>query len=272
MDTHVWGPKGWLYLHTVAQNYTTTNAKNYVLFFTIIEDILPCKWCRLSYKSYVAELPPEPFLNTQKEFSYWFYTIHNKVNDKLRNQGLNDSLDPPFSKIYHKYEKILETGDASPMWFFLHVVAHNFNPKIHSIESYIKFFELVGTTMPYPEIAPLYQKVLRSNPIVDHLDSQRNLSSWVYATHAAINNELNLSVIDYLEIYKKCESIRANCSTRKLNNSPGAVGTCRIPDPKTRCQGVTKRGRQCIRTHNKDSQYCSQHTLFEKSVTKNFSI
>ena len=108
MDTTKWGPSGWVYLHTLTFNYPDNPSKKtkqiYKRYFTMTGDILPCKYCRESYKEFIKELPLEPALESRDKLTKWFYDIHNKVNNKLKKQGLNKKKNPSFKSVCENYE------------------------------------------------------------------------------------------------------------------------------------------------------------------------
>lgn len=95
MQTAVWGPPGWLFLHCVAHGFPEsptefdtendlpigTTAARYKQFFSLVGSILPCKYCRDSYNSYVSESPPR--VDSRSTLSRWLWEVHNKVNEKL---------------------------------------------------------------------------------------------------------------------------------------------------------------------------------------------
>ena len=110
MQTSKWGPHGWEFLHTIAHNYTYNkdeiddeDIEDYYKFFYYLGKVLPCKYCRNSYQQFFKELPLEPFLENQ-ELAHWMYLMHNKVNDKLRNQGENKPPNPPYENVYRHYD------------------------------------------------------------------------------------------------------------------------------------------------------------------------
>lgn len=96
MDTKIWGPGGWTFLHTITFNYPMvidnknkehTNFKKYTMdLFTNLQYTLPCKYCRQSYKSFIKKLPIHKYLNSRADITWWLYSIHNMVNEKLRKQ------------------------------------------------------------------------------------------------------------------------------------------------------------------------------------------
>jgi len=111
MMTNVWGPPGWVFLHSITIGYPIKideKNKNHILrrkntktFFTSLGHVLPCKYCRKSYLKYISEYPIDKFLNTRKKLAKWFYDIHNKVNQKL---GVPKCDIPTFKEFYEKYE------------------------------------------------------------------------------------------------------------------------------------------------------------------------
>jgi hypothetical protein len=48
--------------------------------------VMPCVFCRESFKQFYRELPIEPYLVGRLELMYWLYLIRDKVNNKLINQ------------------------------------------------------------------------------------------------------------------------------------------------------------------------------------------
>lgn len=108
MMTSIWGPPGWFFMHTIAQNYpekiTNENKDimvNYKIFFENIGAVLPCKYCRESYLNYIKIFPIDNFLYSRKLITRWLYTIHNLVNNKL---GVPKCNIPTYSSVYNKYE------------------------------------------------------------------------------------------------------------------------------------------------------------------------
>lgn len=97
MKTSEWGPHGWFYHHTVTFNYPEEindnsseddlERKKYTAEMLVnLQYTLPCKYCRASWKVFLKELPIEPALCSRKALTFWFYQMHNKVNNKLRTQ------------------------------------------------------------------------------------------------------------------------------------------------------------------------------------------
>ena len=88
MLTSVWGPALWHSLHIISFNYpvnpTTMQKKYYFDFFTNLQNILPCKYCRDNYKKNLETLPiTKTVLKNRENFSRWLYEMHELINVNL---------------------------------------------------------------------------------------------------------------------------------------------------------------------------------------------
>ena len=107
MMTKVWGPAGWLFLHCVSFGYPDdpdsydeehgyppgTTRTRYSRFFTEVGNVLPCRYCRDSYKDFEKD---DPILRNNENRSTlveWLWRIHNKVNQKLGVHYCDASLE-----------------------------------------------------------------------------------------------------------------------------------------------------------------------------------
>jgi len=97
MNTRFWGPPGWKFLNSIAFNYPETInlrsrkdrelKRRYRELFENFQHTLPCKYCRESYARFLRELPIDEYLDGgRRTFTYWWYQMHEKVNEKLRAQ------------------------------------------------------------------------------------------------------------------------------------------------------------------------------------------
>ena len=110
MDTTEWGPSGWPLFHAIAYYYDyyyenikedyKKDYKNIKNFFKSMIHVLPCIYCRRSYREYIIDLPV-PSSNLFE----WSYHIHNKVNQKLQKQGYNHHPNPSFETVLKIYKK-----------------------------------------------------------------------------------------------------------------------------------------------------------------------
>ena len=87
MNVNKWGNHGWEFLHTIAFNYpeqpTKEQKTHYKNFFTNITYVLPCKYCRESFILYLKYIPIDIFLDNKYSLSYWLFSIHNLINQKI---------------------------------------------------------------------------------------------------------------------------------------------------------------------------------------------
>lgn len=126
MDTRFWGPSGWRLLHLIAAEPFASAAHKHatIRWLKLLEYALPCKYCRASFHDYLRAQPLSA--DTPDEFGRWMYDIHNRVNAKLRGQGLLTESDPDWSAVRDRYRD-LHRGlcDGSPLlgWDFLTSVA-----------------------------------------------------------------------------------------------------------------------------------------------------
>ena len=116
MQTRVWGPAGWVFLHSIAQNYptepTSLQKKEYLQFFKSIGNVLPCRYCRESYQQFIKEPDTQLNIDVMKNrttFSEWLYLVHDKVNKKL---GITKNVS--FKEVTEKYESFRSKCTKSP--------------------------------------------------------------------------------------------------------------------------------------------------------------
>lgn len=104
--TKIWGPSGWEFLHSVTFGYpiepSDEQKEKYKKFFELVGDVLPCKYCRISYQKFITDDDTKltnDIMKNRSTLTKWFYDIHNKVNDKL---GVNYGI--TFDDVVKKYE------------------------------------------------------------------------------------------------------------------------------------------------------------------------
>ena len=97
MQTSIWGPNLWHYLHTISFNYpvkpTSIDKKYYKQLIYNLQYTLPCKYCRINFKNNLKMLPLTPYkLKDRTLFSRYIYDLHELVNKMLnKNSGLSYS-------------------------------------------------------------------------------------------------------------------------------------------------------------------------------------
>jgi hypothetical protein len=128
MDTRFWGPSGWALLHLIAATPIEHKRQHKVKeWFDLLEYVLPCKYCRASFHDYTQIQPlTAAIIGSKDAFARWLFEIHNRVNAKLRGQGLLTSPDPSWVSVKAKYdEQSKNLCDSTPLvgWDFMTSVA-----------------------------------------------------------------------------------------------------------------------------------------------------
>ena len=94
MITNIWGPPFWLVLHTMSFNYptqpTAEDKKNYMNFVFNLQNVLPCKYCRMNLAKNLKQLPLTlERMESRETFSRYMYELHEIVNKMLgKKSGL----------------------------------------------------------------------------------------------------------------------------------------------------------------------------------------
>jgi hypothetical protein len=182
MDTQKWGPDGWDLLHSIAYYYEKENNENkeryksLKSFFYSIQHILPCIYCRRSYKKYISEVP----IKKDTNFFEWIYIIHNKVNDKLKEQGYNSKPNPSYNTIYKTYQKIFKNKCNTMGWNFLYSIIFNYDEGISDTrkKAYLTFFNHLGNFLPSSN--KKYNEYLSIYPLEKFMDRREDSSKWLY--------------------------------------------------------------------------------------------
>jgi len=104
MLTFIWGPALWHSLHTISFNYPVKPTKEqkeyYYNFYTQLQNVLPCKYCRDNYTKNLEELPlTSSRLKNRDTFSRWLYEIHELVN-----KNLNKKSNLTYENVRDRYE------------------------------------------------------------------------------------------------------------------------------------------------------------------------
>jgi len=92
MLTTVWGPAQWHFLHTMSFNYpvdpTPEDKKNYRNYVLSLQNVLPCKYCRMNLKTNFKQMPLRMSdMKNRETFSRYIYNLHELVNKMLKKQS-----------------------------------------------------------------------------------------------------------------------------------------------------------------------------------------
>lgn len=92
MNTWIWGPPKWKFLHSLSFSPDAPRHAPVVSqFLNTLSSVLPCKYCRESYRQYVRQLSdaanaPLEQIVSKRHLPRWMYDLHDKVNEKLDKQ------------------------------------------------------------------------------------------------------------------------------------------------------------------------------------------
>jgi hypothetical protein len=248
MNTSKWGPSGWDQLGPVAYKYDKIRAvlsephKNtYMLIhkthLSNTENVLPCKYCRESYHKYLLETPIDKplFSNLNK----WMYTIHNKVNDKLRKQGYNTAPDPTLTDATDRIKTIAVDYYKATGWDYIQSIGYNYPEKPESMNMvYTKVhFSTLPYLLPHPDLTVACLTFMKANPIDNVLDNRNNMFLWLYRLHQYLLPTYNkiqpnngCSSKTYAETCAHYETFRAGCGMSAGKKGP----SCRLPPSKSK--------------------------------------
>lgn len=275
MDTRFWGPSGWRLLHLITFTYDPVNTKKIGEFFHTLPYVLPCKFCRCSLTEYMDEDPVEDALESRKSLTKWLWRIHNKVNDKLRGQGLLQAQDPnpPFNTVKKVYEERVKQGCIKMEfegWDFLFSIAENhpfsqssrnslpmegcpsekdslcFKEKnrwnlLKPAERYKKFEEfwsLVGSVLPFQEWRDAWRSSY-SSPLTNHLASRRLWIKELWRIRCSMEKTLELNNKEkFQSLCKRIREHRSGCGKKPR------ARTCRKGRSGNRTKKKTRLSRQ----------------------------
>ena len=246
MDTRYWGPSGWKLLHSITFSYDENLKDAYEKFFYTIAFILPCKFCRKSYSEYLFNDPIQ--VDSKEHFTKWLWRIHNKVNEKLRSQGLCNYENPSFSLVKNMYEEKLYQGCSKVHfegWEFLFsiVEAHPTsklslgskpfdiedsnlnNPLIKNqynlltteerLKYFTDFWSLLQKVLPFQEWRTLWKK-FDTKEYSSRKESLKNL----YKIRCSLEKELELeNKTKFSSLCKELRSYKSGCNKSKRSKT-----------------------------------------------------
>lgn len=265
MDTRFWGPSGWKLLHHIAHAYTPTpeNMVHFGQFLDSIPYILPCKFCRASLTDYYKDHPYA--LSPTMDFPHWMFQIHNRVNDKLRKQGLYPAPNPTYPQVKRLYDSLTKAPWQQQLvlfWDFLFSVAYhhpyerhlyaepmpdcpprlkrgaktlstcdknkwNLLPRAERMSWFRQFWSTLPAVLP-PAIALHWKRAEAHHPPT--LQTRQLALAWLWRMRCTLDTSYR---DPYRSVCKALASYSSDCATRK------DAKTCRAIQRKTRKRGRT---------------------------------
>lgn len=103
LDSSIWGPHYWYFLHAVTLTYplhpNSVVKKKYYDFVHSIPLFIPVPEMSKTFSNLLDEYPITPYLESRKSFVSWMHFIHNKINVLLEKPKY------PIAKLYAEYAK-----------------------------------------------------------------------------------------------------------------------------------------------------------------------
>jgi hypothetical protein len=106
LDSKIWGPHYWFFLHTAAMSYPVTpNDTVKKKFYDFIQNFplfIPDSNIAASFTQILDTYPLSPYLDSRDSLVRWTHFIHNKINKKLEKDVI--SLEQFYTEYYKQYE------------------------------------------------------------------------------------------------------------------------------------------------------------------------
>jgi len=213
MNTTFWGPSGWIFFHTTSLSYNSAHQCEYKTFYKLIGEILPCRFCRDSYKNFIKEEPLE--ISSQYDLFKWTYNMHNKVNNKLRNQGFLNDKDPLLKNAYNQYNSIIMYKFIEALFIVLFSISVNYTVSDEKTLHYAQFFNVLSIVLPFESLRLLWKRFFfQKNSWLVYMKSPESLIEKVYEFYVLIYNKLKIPYMTYDEILDKYLSQKAGCNKK----------------------------------------------------------
>lgn len=193
MDTNVWGPKLWNIIYDVCYRLDITPASPEVrrataLFLKSLKYLLPCKYCRESYTSYVAPdmLDIDRYVFDTKNrhaCCAWAHSLKNLVNDKL---GRSSEYRLTFDKFMKRMNTWQSASSITDVFDILYILALNYTPDKHQpMHVFLTVLPIVLTLVPkFTETQALFDRPPRE----EDLTSQDALLRWLCSVASRCNS------------------------------------------------------------------------------------
>ena len=218
MDTEFWGKSGWKLCHSIAYSFDPENTSKRMikLFYKSLQYVLPCVYCRRSFKRFIQMDPIDT--TTNRSLTKWIYKIHNYVNDKLRDQGYPIPPNPSIETVDKIYEK--NTTDCKKINFdFIYCVAFHYNLDVSETrkKGYFDFFNSLAYVLPNKVNRQIYMDYITQNPIENVLEKVKEtesicpLKKWVYKLEKCMIKKC----LSYKDQCDKIETYRVDKCTQK---------------------------------------------------------
>lgn len=215
MDTRFWGPSGWQLFHLIA--FRSKHPEEVLL---MMKDILPCKFCRESTRQFTHELP------LQGDPAVWLYNLHNKVNEKLRKQALEDpnvinpGQDPTFEEVKKKYDSLKLTNVPGRDFLFSIAINYPDDPEPEQMATQRTFMSKLAEVYPYESLRNAFQSYLSKNSVA--LESRKTYMKWMYGLLYKLSKTAKVSIPSYKGYVQHVMYYKSGCAKKTYKGK-----TCR---------------------------------------------
>jgi hypothetical protein len=213
IDSRYFGPSAWQLFHLIA--FRSDHPEK---MMTMIQNILPCKFCRESMTEFAKESPPKG------DIGRWLFDIHNKVNNKLRLQSQEDPAvtnpgpDPTFEEIKERYMRMKPTQIVGRDFLFSLAINYPDNPAPEEEKVQLDFLEELAKVYPFK--AYRFSLFLKRNPPA--LKNAKTYRHWMYALLSALANSFKVDIPSYKGFAQHAMYYKSGCSKKTYRGK-----TCR---------------------------------------------
>lgn len=209
MNTIIWGNSAWQFLHIHSLLFKPTSGKSNNLydFYSNLNKILPCKYCRINYKEHNDNGIPTIIFSNNNNYQHWLYNLHNKVNQKLREQKLKIIPDPQYNDVIDYYTHLYKNYKKENVFIgfdFINSIFFNLQ-KTYTTErnDVIFFLEKLKYILPDFKIQIMTDFVGSIDKIINMLNTINNYDDF-------INQYFNEIIICAKKCSKKCDIEKYN--------------------------------------------------------------
>jgi len=187
----------------------------------MINEILPCKFCRESTTEYMKKDPLSYHLP-----EVWLYELHNKVNHKLRTQCkdnpevVNPGENPTFDEVEEKYMKM--KPDNVPGRDFLFSIAVNYpdEPEEENKKLQNKFIHELSKVYPFGNLRKRFKVYLKNHEVA--VSSRLAYMKWMYELLKELSEEINVEMPSYKGYVARVMYFKSGCQKKTYRGK-----TCR---------------------------------------------